>query len=194
MNISIAMVQPHVDVFGPPDRLGIWFQGCPRHCLGCESPSFQHQKDFISLDVFLKDIRSLIIKNHIFRFIISGGEPFYQPEALFALLKCIHATTNKLGMTGTDILLYTGYTLEEVECMPLGKKILSYVDVLIDGEYIDDLDDGKPLRGSANQRIIFFNAALQAQYRPYIEGVRKYSIDWNDNLGFIYLGIKSKIR
>lgn len=194
MNISIAMVQPHVDVFGPPDRLGIWFQGCPRHCLGCESPSFQHQKDFISLDVFLKDIRSLIIKNHIFRFIISGGEPFYQPEALFALLKCIHATTNKLGMTGTDILLYTGYTLEEVECMPLGKKILSYVDVLIDGEYINDLDDGKPLRGSANQRIIFFNAALQAQYRPYIEGVRKYSIDWNDNLGFIYLGIKSKIR
>lgn len=194
MNISIAMVQPHVDVFGPPDRLGIWFQGCPRHCLGCESPSFQHQKDFISLDVFLKDIRSLIIKNHIFRFIISGGEPFYQPEALFALLKCIHATTNKLGMTGTDILLYTGYTLEEVECMPLGKKILSYVDVLIDGEYIDDLDDGKPLRGSANQRIIFLNAALQAQYRPYIEGVRNYSIDWNDNLGFIYLGIKSKIR
>ena len=194
MNISIAMVQPHVDVFGPPDRLGIWFQGCPRHCLGCESPSLQHQKDFISLDVFLKDIRSLIIKNHIFRFIISGGEPFYQPEALFALLKCIHATTNKLGMTGTDILLYTGYTLEEVECMPLGKKILSYVDVLIDGEYINDLDDGKPLRGSANQRIIFFNAALQAQYRPYIEGVRKYSIDWNDNLGFIYLGIKSKIR
>lgn len=194
MNISIAMVQPHVDVFGPPDRLGIWFQGCPRHCHGCESPSFQHQKDFISLDVFLKDIRSLIIKNHIFRFIISGGEPFYQPEALFALLKCIHATTNKLGMTGTDILLYTGYTLEKVECMPLGKKILSYVDVLIDGEYIDDLDDGKPLRGSANQRIIFFNAALQAQYRPYIEGVRKYSIDWNDNLGFIYLGIKSKIR
>ena len=54
-----------------------------------------------------------------------------------------------------DILIFTGYTLEELHTKNslIIEKILNIISVLIDGEYIEDLNSGIGLRGSFNQNI-----------------------------------------
>ena len=81
---------------------------------------------------------------------ISGGEPFLQAEALVELLHLL-----KTGMhCDLGVIVYTGYTIEELQQMPSAQRLLEQVDLLIDGPYMQTLDDGGSLRGSSNQRVI----------------------------------------
>ena len=52
------------------------------------------------------------------------------------------------------VIVYTGYLYEELLKVPENQELLSNIDLLIDGPYIKELDDGKSLRGSSNQRVI----------------------------------------
>jgi anaerobic ribonucleoside-triphosphate reductase activating protein len=78
---------------------------------------------------------------------ISGGEPFEQPEGLHALLSAIRRGS------GLSILVFSGFTVEEIAARPLGPETLALIDVLIDGRYVAGERLGRGLRGSANQRI-----------------------------------------
>lgn len=80
---------------------------------------------------------------------ISGGEPFDQPEGLLALIRWF------VKIYGDDILIFTGYTLEQLHAMrsPVVEEILFTIAVLIDGRYEEERNDGIGLRGSSNQRI-----------------------------------------
>lgn len=81
---------------------------------------------------------------------ISGGEPFLQAEMLSELLRLL-----KKGMNcDVGVIVYTGYTLEELQRMPFAQGLLEQTDLLIDGPYVQELDDGLSLRGSSNQRVI----------------------------------------
>jgi anaerobic ribonucleoside-triphosphate reductase activating protein len=83
---------------------------------------------------------------------LSGGEPFLQIDALHELLRRIRRNTN-LG-----VIMYTGYYLRELKEMhdeKVDEIVSSLVDILIDGPYIDELNDGKSLRGSQNQTVHF---------------------------------------
>lgn len=83
---------------------------------------------------------------------ISGGEPFLQAAALKELVREIRKYTE-------DIIIFTGYLYEEL----IEKKdddiddILSMTGMLVDGPYIDELNDGTGMRGSSNQRFIILN-------------------------------------
>jgi len=81
---------------------------------------------------------------------LSGGEPLQQPEALLALLSAIRRRTT------LSVLLFSGYTLSEIEQMPLGPAILAQVDVLIAGRYVQTRRLARGLRGSANKTVHFF--------------------------------------
>ena len=52
------------------------------------------------------------------------------------------------------VIVYTGFTYEELLQMPQAQELLEQTDLLIDGPYIRELDDGLSLRGSSNQRVI----------------------------------------
>ena len=54
-----------------------------------------------------------------------------------------------------DILVYTGYTFEELKKNFMSNDALKYIDVLLKGEYIDSLNEEGNLRGSSNQKYIF---------------------------------------
>jgi anaerobic ribonucleoside-triphosphate reductase activating protein len=55
-----------------------------------------------------------------------------------------------------NIALWTGYTIEEIKNDNSMKDILKYIDVLIDGPFIEELKDlSIPFRGSSNQRILY---------------------------------------
>ena len=63
-------------------------------------------------------------------------------------------------------MLYTGYTVTELRNLGndrIDEILDSYVDILIDGQYIDELNDGINLRGSSNQSVIF----MTDRYKGY---------------------------
>ena len=135
-------------------RVTAFLQGCPRSCEGCHNPTLQpleggreiEEKDFAML--LLNKITPLH-KGITF----SGGEPFIQGEALYRVLRYIKKENPHL-----DIWVYTGFTFEEIQELPL----LKFVDVLVDGPFIIEKKDlALPFRGSSNQRIIDVGPSLK---------------------------------
>ena len=88
-----------------------------------------------------------------------------QAEALLRLLPLVRDTFR-------DILVYTGYTLAEIRagrCGPAGEACLEWIDVLIDGPYIDRRNTPDcVLRGSDNQVIHFLTPGLRERYESYM--------------------------
>ena len=135
--------------------MSLWTQGCPHHCKGCfnlETWDFDGGKEFKEEDK--EYILQNIDKNNIKRNLsILGGEPLCQQniQGVISLCKAF-----KEKYPEKIIYVWTGYVLEEFN--DIQKKILDYIDVLIDGKFeIDNKDLSLKLRGSTNQRIIDIN-------------------------------------
>lgn len=135
------------DVLGPGKRVGVWFQGCSLGCKGCIVPELWKKggNEFTPKELF-----STINRFGLKEVSLSGGEPFEQnKEEFLELLKILHK--NNFG-----IWVYTGYTIEEL--MEKGfYDHLTFIDVLVDGRYIEDMNDGEPWKGSSNQRILLIS-------------------------------------
>ena len=144
-----------VRTLGPGNRAGIWTVGCPRRCLGCLSPELQRREN--GRDIPEEQILRAVerIKGRVDGVTISGGEPFEQPEALRRLTALLRERVTE------DILVFTGYTLEQLRAMHSEaiEDTLAQIAVLVDGPYVEALNDGVGLRGSANQRIHVFRFA-----------------------------------
>ena len=153
---------------GYGSRIVIWTIGCERRCRGCSNPelqAFDNSKD-VSINTILDII--LFYKDKIDGVTITGGEPFLQKDSLSILVK-------ELKSNGIeDILVYTGNTLNELKDMKDRKidETLKNIDVLVDGQYIEELNDNKGIRGSSNQKVHIFNPKLLDKYRT-LEGERK---------------------
>ncbi len=128
---------------GPGRRFALWVQGCHKSCAGCIAPSLRDPEGGESISV--NSLADIIISSGA-DLTISGGEPFLQSEALCTLIDKVRGQRPDTG-----VICYTGYTYEDIAADPLTGRI----DLLIDGEYIEALDDGRPMRGSSNQRLIF---------------------------------------
>ena len=74
---------------------------------------------------------------------ISGGEPFLQSEALADLINRAKAKKD------IGVIVYTGNDFEEVK----ENELARLCDIIIDGAYMEDLNDGLSLRGSSNQNV-----------------------------------------
>jgi anaerobic ribonucleoside-triphosphate reductase activating protein len=164
---------------GPGIRLGLWTQGCPHACMKCMSKhtwAFDQQYE-TSLEDIKITIKKYLQLNPSLGLTISGGEPLLQEEMHLLLQYC----KEELGIQ--DILLYTGFRLEEIQKINefYMTNALSYIDVLVDGRYIDALNDNKPLRGSSNQQIHFLNPDIYPKYKPIIEGPRQFNIQVSDD-------------
>lgn len=147
---SIGRVYFPVTTLGYGRRLGIWVQGCSRHCEGCISPELQEKKPWIvPIESFLAKIPRDIAPDGL---TISGGEPFEQAQAVRAVMQWFLHTFND------DILIYTGYTLEELKRQedPDIDWILHHAAALVDGPFVQAMNDGKGMRGSSNQRLYVF--------------------------------------
>lgn len=155
-------------VLGPGERAAIWFQGCKRSCKGCMSPS-SRPLDGGMLASIPKICEAVLAQNGLEGVTISGGEPFLQPEALNSLLTYLREKKD-LG-----VIIYTGYTIEQLSEKndPHINNILnSLADTIIDGEYVEELNDGASLKGSSNQRVIHLTARYRSS-QPLYEGTKR---------------------
>lgn len=154
---------------GPGDRVAVWFQGCQRNCKNCMSPS---SKPIDGGTLWETDrlIDEICAVDGVEGITISGGEPFLQIEALHDLLIGIR---NKKDL---GVIIYTGNTMQQLRDMEnslIDEIIGSLADIIIDGEYVDELNDGRTLRGSSNQQVFF----LTERYTDYRELYNSYQRD-----------------
>jgi anaerobic ribonucleoside-triphosphate reductase activating protein len=168
MLMQIERVFYPVRTLGYGTRIGMWTIGCPHACFNCSNSELwvANPTKEISLDRLFAMFAS--IKQPIDGLTITGGEPFAQPEALHELVRRFIAEYSD------DILIYSGYTLEELKAQNsfTVNGILEKIAVLIDGKYIEALNDNRPLRGSANQQVHILNEKYRARYENLLTGRR----------------------
>lgn len=179
--LRIYMTVPCSEALGPYKRFIIWVQGCNKRCKGCIA------KDSWTVDggeeFTVEEIAEQVIKQEEIEGItISGGEPFLQQQALATLIRKVRERRN------IGVIIYTGMNYNEIKDTDLAKMS----DIIVDGEYIEELNDDKSLRGSSNQNVICISNRycdivdnLYGQVSRKIELVSK-------NGGFDMVGIPSK--
>ena len=79
----------------------------------------------------------------------SGGDPMFNPKEFIPLLREVKQRT------GLNIWCYTGYTYEQLLADEERRAALNYIDVLVDGRFVQELyQPTLDFRGSTNQRIL----------------------------------------
>ena len=181
----VARILYPVRVLGPGDRIGIWFDGCPHHCNGCSNPELWEFKDEYKTNIqtVMNLIYSVADRNNIDGFTLTGGDPFYQPEALEMLL-------NEIYGISSDILCYTGFDYEQIKANY--KEILGKVAVLIDGRYIEQQNNGSILRGSDNQRVIILKEEQKDRYDEYMRNASNEVQNFKTHNSMISVGIHKR--
>ena len=140
-------------------RVSLFVSGCRHHCKGCfNAPTW----DFDYGDPFTRETQDKILKllepSYIEGFSLLGGEPF-EPENQPVLAQLLE--TIKAVYPQKTVWCYSGYLFDQ-DMVPGGKvytpftdRMLSCIDVLVDGEFIlEQKDISLQFRGSKNQRIL----------------------------------------
>jgi anaerobic ribonucleoside-triphosphate reductase activating protein len=126
------------------DSIGcsIFFQGCSKRCKGCHNPQLQPFDG--GEEITVKALADRIKKNSDWYNSVAliGGEPLDQPKSLFLLLK-------EIKSLNLEAWLYTGYEVAEIP-----KNILDLCDVVIAGEYREDLPNPDKFPASTNQIVL----------------------------------------
>ncbi len=149
-------------------RTTLFVSGCTHHCKGCFQPqtwSFDFGKPYTK--EVEDDILASLSPYYIAGLTLLGGEPMEPANqaSLISLLRRVRAE-----MPSKNVWCYSGYTFEELTgALPSRARcehtdeMLSLIDVLVDGEFKEDLKDIR-LRfcGSSNQRVIDVRKTLEA--------------------------------
>ncbi|HGE6106345.1 TPA: anaerobic ribonucleoside-triphosphate reductase-activating protein [Vibrio cholerae] len=139
-------------VNGPGTRCTLFVSGCVHQCKGCYnqstwSLSSGHRYTQEMEDKIIADLKDTRIKRRGLS--LSGGDPMH-PANLSVVLQLVQRV--KTECPDKDIWLWTGYTLAELDDSQ--QALLPYIDVLVDGKFIQEQADPRlEWRGSANQVI-----------------------------------------
>lgn len=152
--LAVLRIIEDTMVDGPGFRTSIYAAGCPNRCPGCHNP--QSWDIANGTPMHTEDILPVILSDPFADVTFSGGDPMFQAEGFTELAQAIKAQSNK------SIWCYTGYLYEHLLEMPAQRRLLQYIDVLVDGPFVQALQDETLLfRGSSNQRIIHVPESLK---------------------------------
>ncbi len=151
---------------GPGVRVSLFVSGCTHHCKGCFNEvawDFNYGTPFTQQTI--DEILSMLAPDFIKGITLLGGEPF-EPENQPALVDLLRQI--KAAYPQKSVWAFSGYLFDkDILSRKLGpweitREYLSYVDVLVDGRFVEDKKDlSLRFRGSSNQRIIDVPASLQ---------------------------------
>ena len=134
---------------GPGVRVSIFMQGCSFHCKNCfnkETWDFEGGQEFT--DDTINKVLELCNKPEVKGLSILGGEPMH-PTNIEGTTKLAKAFKEKYPEK--TIWTWTGFKYEDIK----DKDVFNYIDVLVDGQYKDELHDPTlKWKGSSNQRVI----------------------------------------
>ena len=172
VKLHIAETCVGTRALGPGVRSVAWVQGCPFRCPGCIAPEWipfgpAREADPAEL------AGELLANPDVTGLTFSGGEPMSQAAGLARLI------TMARRQRELTLICFTGYRLAELRRRPPGPGVadlLGQADVLIDGRYVAARNDGKGMRGSANQRIHFLTERLRHAEAELAAGPRRTEI------------------
>ncbi len=163
---------------GPGVRMSLFVSGCTHYCKNCfnqEAWDFEYGEPFTEKEI--EKIVDYVSGDYIAGLTLLGGEPLEpaNQKGLLPLLRRMRKVCPK-----KSVWCYTGYDFEkdilgrmmnEIEEM---REFLSYIDVLVDGEYIEELHKfSLRFKGSSNQRIIMVQESLREKEVVLWDGVRQ---------------------
>ena len=154
--IQLMKIVADTTVDGPGWRTSVYCAGCRHACPGCHNPetwSFT-AGHAVPIDEIMEELKF--------------ADPMYQPEAFTELARRIREELHK------TIWCYTGFLFEQVVADPRMSKMLPYLEVLVDGPFVEAKRSLDLLfRGSSNQRLVDVQKSLKAgkviefEYNPY---------------------------
>ncbi|SDM16278.1 anaerobic ribonucleoside-triphosphate reductase activating protein [Lentzea albidocapillata subsp. violacea] len=148
LRLNVASTCVGTPALGPGWRSVVWVQGCPFRCRGCVAPEWI--PDVPARLAGVGELAGeLLADERVDGLTFSGGEPMAQAEGLAALARAAREVRD------VSVVCFTGFTLPRLKesGLPGVAELLSEVDVLIDGQYVRERDDGLGLRGSTNQVV-----------------------------------------
>ncbi len=141
------------DSNGEGVRCTLFVAGCSCACKGCHNRESWNRKagnpyTKVFEDQLINDLKSPYISG----LSLSGGHPLeeYNYETVLNLCKRVKEETGK------SVWLWTGYTYENIKHL----EIFNYVDVVVDGKYVEELKCDHQYYGSSNQRVIEIEKGL----------------------------------
>lgn len=158
--LSVSRIHFPITTLGPGRRIGIWFQGCSLGCSGCISKdTWGHARANTTVRQVVEHCSELA--EAIEGVTITGGEPSEQPAALAALLLELAVVLRPR----TDVLLYSGRSLEEVDS--LLNELTGFVDAIITEPYVASELQSFPLMGSDNQKLHLLTPLGRERFESY---------------------------
>lgn len=136
----------NTDAYG----VGLWFSKCRHHCKGCQNKDLWEDVG----EEFTEEMLNNILKHFedyaqfYGNLFFSGGDPLHEDN--IETVTYIAKRFKEKFKDRFNVWLWTGYTYNEIK----DKEILNYIDVLIDGKYVEKLRDlNLEFRGSSNQCV-----------------------------------------
>lgn len=150
--IQVLDIVPGTTVDGVGLRTSIYLAGCKHCCKGCHNPQSWDFNAGIPMKV--EEIIERVVEED-FNVTITGGDPLWQIDKVLPLVK-------EIKQKGYNIWCYTGFTWEEIRVSSQLSQILEWIDVIVDGRFIEEQRDiSLRFRGSSNQRIIDVQKSLK---------------------------------
>ncbi|MDR1041614.1 MAG: radical SAM protein [Deltaproteobacteria bacterium] len=143
---------------GPGMRAGVWTRGCALACPGCVAPELQtaSDEDAVAAGDLAEWIVDIVKNGGLAGLTVSGGEPFYRPEALRILLSLVRE-----GGVG-DILVYSGRRVGEL--LAAHPWVPELVTALVDGPFEEGRPTESPWKGSDGQTLTVFDGSMAEIY------------------------------
>ncbi len=176
--MNYATIKKNDIANGPGIRVSLFVSGCRHRCKNCfnsEAWDFNYGKEFT--DEVIDEIITSLSPEYVEGLSLLGGEPF-EPENQEGLIKLLKKVRNELP--NKNVWCYTGFTFEkDLMCgTETTKKLLSLIDVLVDGKFVEELKDASLIfRGSSNQNIIDVPESLKCQSTILLKG------NWKRKMG-----------
>ncbi len=148
-------------------RISLFVSGCNHHCKNCFNEiawDFNYGKPFT--EETQQKLLKMLSPEYIAGLSLLGGEPF-EPQNQRGLLPFVERVKERFPQK--NIWCYTGFTYRDVGAFQeeranceVTKRLISLLDVLVDGRFIEELKDIRlKFRGSSNQRIIDVKRSLE---------------------------------
>ena len=154
--ISVLDILYDTTADGPGFRTSIYAAGCIHKCLECHNPQSWDYAN--GQEYSIEELLDIVSVSEFANVTFTGGDPLIQVNEFTELAKKIKTFTHK------NIWCYTGFTFEQINKSQKLSQILPFLDVLVDGKYMNNLyNEDLPFRGSSNQRIIDIPKTLQTE-------------------------------
>lgn len=162
ITLRVAGIIEESIVDGPGLRFVLFLQGCRMHCKGCQNPQtwdFEGGTPVSAQEILARMQGDPLVHGITF----SGGEPFEQAAALAPLAA-------ELKRLGYHLMAFSGYTFEQLLQKDGCRELLSLLDLLVDGPFVEAQKSLElRFRGSRNQRILDMAASRAAGWKPVLD-------------------------